>query len=652
MDAETNSIESLRQCLIRISTELSGLAPILKEEEARKCETDVSHCRRSVIPQLGSDFPLLVAVTGAGSTGKSSVFNALVGSRVSAADPTAGYTKRMVAAIHPEVVRDTVALNCLFERFHENSRPIRMVSAEQTLKAGEPVYVECGSVPKRLVLIDTPDFDTGTREGFTNREAATEILTVSDVFLYLVNNTTYNNKSNTDFIRECLTHTGVRKVALLYRCPSVWGDDLVRDHMSVALSNLYPDKAMAESACLGFWRIDESNDVAAGTADPVFRPAGEGKPLQAVLESLDPTKTRAEILQSAIHDLLKHACKWTSDAETEALKYSIYRDALRIITSDHCKKCLKQAPQRDIIRVFSEEWEAAQPWAIRNGHVLSRGAGTIIKTIKERIRKHNGEIVPEKTFGEVFMKTFAEQANALWNATNSPILTFDFSKTGREIQPFMDNLRKIAASVPTEYDFTDKDPGNPNGLVAARVARPAVIPKGNGETSPGKRIVEMAAKAEEIMGNTESVRPGIKALVHHIRDNMTKWQRVKEGFSASLDTVMLVGTVTYVAATGDAFTGGTFLSMFGINDLVTVPALGAFFASKGWFDKELAEQKMNELFATWANDKAKFIRDILEEGITGEAIRACDDRCSRILDVLKMLNKDLGDAARLEKEVF
>ena len=216
----------------------------------------------------------------------------------------------------------------------------------------------------------------------------------------------------------------------------------------------------------------------------------------------------------------------------------------------------------------------------------------------------------------------------------------------------MGNLRKIATSVPKEYGVTDKDPENPNGRVAVRVARPAVIPKGNGETSPGKRIAEMAAKAEAIMGDTESVRPEIKALVRQIRDGMTKWQRVKEGFSASLDAVALVGAVTYVAATGDAFTGGTFLSMFGINDLIAVPALGAWLASHGFVDKKLTEQKMNELFTTWANEKANAIRDILENGITGEAIRVCDDKSSRIHNVFEKLNKDLGDAERLEKEVF
>ena len=302
-----NDNDALRQSLIRVSQGLNDIASSLPDNERESCAGVISTLNRSVIPQLSSDCPLLVAVTGGGSTGKSTIFNFLAGAKVSASDPRAGYTRRMVAAIHPKVAADKQKMELLFERFRANSRPRVLTSPEEALEPGDPVYVECPSVPEHLVLVDTPDFDTGTREGFTNRAAAREILDVADVVLYVATNTTYNNKSATDFVRSELSEIGVRKVALLYRFSPVYADDMVREHMTVALSNLYPDERMAKEACIGIWRIDESNEVAAGKCNPEIRPINGGLPLAEVLAALDPTKTRTDVMRGAIDESLRHA---------------------------------------------------------------------------------------------------------------------------------------------------------------------------------------------------------------------------------------------------------------------------------------------------------------------------------------------------------
>ena len=91
----------------------------------------------------------------------------------------------------------------------------------------------------------------------------------------------------------------------------------------------------------------------------------------------------------------------------------------------------------------------------------------------------------------------------------------------------------------------------------------------------------------EIVGETESLRPDVKNLVRSVREKMTIWQKLKEGSLASLDSLAVVGGVAYVVATGDAFTGGTLMSMFGWGDLVAIPALSTYIATKVKIDKNL-----------------------------------------------------------------
>lgn len=647
-----NDHEELRQCLIRLTVGLSNLSPTLAASEKRDCDEMVSSFRRSLIPQLGKDFPILVAVTGGGSSGKSTVFNTLVGTKASGSNPRAGYTRCIVAAVNPHVASDESKMNLLFERFRANARPRKLERADQMLEAGDPVYVECPSVPDRLVFIDTPDFDTGTVEGFTNRDAATEILDVSDVVLYIVTNQTYNNKSASDYIRSILSKIGVRKVALLYRCSPAFEEDDVREHMRVALSNLYPDKRTANDACIGVWRIDESNDVAAGRADPVFHPLADGIPLEEALSALDPTMTRAEGMRTAIADGLQRTEGWISIAETESRQFAAYRDALRFLTSAACKQCLEITPQRDILQIFGEEWKAAQPWLVRNGHYLSRGAMKAIGTVRGWLGKKQTE-EHSPGFAEVFRKTFLDKARDLQKDVESPSVSFDFSKTASDLTDLVENLRRLSAETPSSYSLADLDPKQKDGRFSARIARPTLSVSGKEECeSAGEQLSRMADRAASVMGETESIRPEIRQLVKMIRAEMSAWQSAKEWFSASLDTVALVGALTYVATTGDAFTGGELVSMFGFNDLVAVPALGTFIATHSKIDKETAKRQLSRLFTTWAANKTPEINGILEEGITGALIDECDRRCKEIGGNLERMKADLAEARDMASRVF
>lgn len=656
METTREHTEHLRQNLIQLAAGLSSISQSLLGQEHEKCDSIVSQLNRSVIPQLEADCPLLIAVTGGGSTGKSTLFNALAGKKVSAANPTAGFTRRMVAAIHPKVVADERKMALLFERFRANARPRKLESADEALQPGEPVYVECPDVPEHLVLIDTPDFDVGTREGFTNRASAKEILDVADAILYIATNAIYNNKANTDFVRGILSEVGLRKVALLYRVLPAYGDDIVREHMGVLLSNLYPDERTAKESCIGIWRVDESNDVATGVREPEIRPLSDGIPLVEALAALDPTKTRANVMWTTIEDALDCADRWMGEGEAEVLKFEAYRDALRFQTSSACMECIKHPPQRDILRLFAEEWERAQPWAVRKGHWLSRTSINAWRLAVKAFKKKEQTQEKELDFRTEFRKTFLKNAEILQNSKEPPCCRIKFPRSDRDMQRLVEILRKLAQENPDKYSIVEdvRDTGEKREEVySAMVSRPQLSICANQEgLSSGAVLSRMVDEVADIMGETESVRPEIRNLVLSIREGMSFWDSVKEWLFSSLDTVAVIGSLSYVVATGDAFTSGTVLSMFGLNDLVAVPALGAFIAANGNIDKKAAERQSRALFTTWATGKAPDIRAILERGITGADIAACDERCNRLNDTLEKLGKAIQNARIHGNEVF
>lgn len=642
-------IEKLRQSLIQVSARLPSLSPFLPEPDRKQCEAVVSMLDRSIIPQLAADCPLLVAVTGGGSSGKSTVFNLLAGKTVSAAGPKAGFTRRMVAAIHPNVAADKRKMELLFERFRSNARPRKLENPDEALDPGDPIYVECPDIPEHLVLIDTPDFDTGTRESFTNRDAAKEVLDVADVILYVTTNTLYNNKSSADFVRSVLSEVGIRKVALLYRIYSFHPDEMVRDHMGVALANLYPDASTAKDACLGIWRIDESNEVAAGKQAPEIRPLAGGIPLVGALTSLDPTKTRARVMGSGIKDALRLAGTWVGSYELTAREFEAYRDSLRFLTSDACKQCMAVAPQRDILRLFAEEWKLAQPWFVRNGRWLSE----TLRRTAGRVFKGKSRTDDGPAFEESFRKAFLAKARELQRIAKLPTVRFDFPKSDRDLRRLEDLLRDLSEQLPEGYAIRDMEPKKKDGLYAAMVARPE-LPSADGpdKASAGESLSAMVDRAVDTMGDTEKIRPEVQKLVKEFRARMTAWQTAKEYFSASLDSLAVAGTVGYVVLTGDVLTGGTALSMFGWNDLVAVPALSAYLATKLGIDRKTTEGQMSKLFTAWAKEKAPVIRRILEDGITKRDIDACDESFQRISSALGNLRTALEAARKHAAAVF
>ena len=234
----TVEVEQVFPRIVEASKKLYPLFLDVKRHEFSKAIELLEH---KVIPLLRHECPLLVAVTGGGSVGKSTLFNMLAGGKYSGVKSKAGYTRRTLAAIHPSVVCDKARMALLFDLFKKNALPVPIKKSDEMLTPGAPLYVESPKITEQIAVLDTPDFDTGDKEDFENRAAAEEILASSDVLVYLFTNQTYNNKANTDFVRKAVSGIGRRKLVLVYRCSAAYPDEEVAEHMDEVLRNLFPD---------------------------------------------------------------------------------------------------------------------------------------------------------------------------------------------------------------------------------------------------------------------------------------------------------------------------------------------------------------------------------------------------------------------------
>ena len=71
---EINIGADAEQCFHRIAEAAETLLPLLLEDEQKQVQNSIELLRRKVIPLIHHECPLLVAVTGGGSVGKSTLF--------------------------------------------------------------------------------------------------------------------------------------------------------------------------------------------------------------------------------------------------------------------------------------------------------------------------------------------------------------------------------------------------------------------------------------------------------------------------------------------------------------------------------------------------------------------------------------------------
>jgi len=151
-----------------------------------------------LLPHLGDDACLVVAVTGGTNTGKSTVFNLLLGKDTSPVRITAAATCRPVLAANQR----------RFESFSSAQllapfKPVPLVDPEAVLTqetAEDALFVTVSpNLPDSYVLLDTPDVDSIE---LSNWEVADHIRAAGDALIAVLTAEKYKDARVVDFFRE------------------------------------------------------------------------------------------------------------------------------------------------------------------------------------------------------------------------------------------------------------------------------------------------------------------------------------------------------------------------------------------------------------------------------------------------------------------
>ncbi len=541
-----------------------------------------------LLPKLQAEFPLVIAICGGGSAGKSTLFNSLIGNQVSPTGGKAGLNRRVLAAVH-ERHRDNEALFATLA--HTLGGPLSpMRDARQLTAPGDPVYCIQTHLPEKLVLLDTPDIDTGARGNYANRELARRSLESADAFVYIFTNATYNNRDNTDFIAELLTGIGTRPCFLVYRVYPSFSDAEVREHASTVAQNLYGPGHAAH--VLGIFRADDDNRVAAGQQPMTLSAIDGGRGLRDAMVAIDGAALRQTLLASMMADAL-HQARQMDEALHEAHeRLAAYIEALEAAQRNAVQQALSHFPSDQVLRRFADIWRATDPTHIkvmrRTGQVVEWPLKLVLSAAR-KLRSEEPPSPPEKRRGDpgaLLELDLLQAANALYQATVT--------------EHIQDGTQDLAAPP------------------CVREAQ-ANLRRRDWQAA----LTRIQAQKELILSWSGGLEQDLKVLAEELRGRMGIVDQVRQTFAAFLNVIPATAAITYILHTGDpAGAVGIKVKLTGLLGLHDLYALIAIPATAGMkkADQQQLEQMLAPVARTWLAHKLTAVQQLFEAQITAEVM--------------------------------
>lgn len=344
-------------------------------EDAETARRLSERIRRDLLPRLGTDAPLLlVAIAGPNNVGKSTLFNALVGATLSPARPEGGLTKQCLAAAHPDTWTGELK-DFLARRYDILLVPVGSPApVDQPGPAGRLYLVLADAVPRGLLVMDTPDFDSVYRD---NRERAEALLVTVDVLVFVVSRQTYQNAALVDFLRTAVGHG--RPYLLVYN--EATREEVARGH----LEKLAADVGRPP---LGRYLAPHQPEVEAGEKPLSTFPLDGGPTLSALLGEAEHARAlKAQALQASLRDArweLEALARASENAahEPERLRQRLRHELLAVGQ----RAALKGVPADVLIDAFRDELDARSTFH-RYVRLPFRAVATALTFVSRKVRE-------------------------------------------------------------------------------------------------------------------------------------------------------------------------------------------------------------------------------------------------------------------------
>jgi hypothetical protein len=368
---------ALPELRLTLESALSALPPpehFPRAEDADTARRLTERLRRDLLPRLGGDAPLLlVAIAGPNNVGKSTLFNALVGAPLSPARPEGGLTKQCLAAAHPETW--TGELRDFLTRRYDvvPVTPGTNAPVDQPGPAGRLYLALAEAVPRGLLVMDTPDFDSVYRD---NRERTEALLVTVDVLIFVVSRQTYQNAALVDFLRAAVGRG--RPYLLVYN--EATREEVARGHLEKLAADVrHPPLAR--------YLAPHQPEVEAGERPLSTHPLDRGPTLAALLgEAEHARELKARALAASLADARAELEALGRAARQSSLEPDRLRQRLRHeLFSVGRSAALKGVPADVLVDAFRDELDARSSFH-RYVRLPFRALATVLTFVSRKVR--------------------------------------------------------------------------------------------------------------------------------------------------------------------------------------------------------------------------------------------------------------------------
>ena len=509
-----------------------------------------------LLPHLGGETCLVAAVAGGTNTGKSTVFNLLLGRDCSPVRTTAAATCRPVAAASPSRGRE-----CLRGELLPEFQPQILEDPEALVSGYAPenalFVVQAEDLPDNLIFLDIPDVDSIDKQ---NWEVAENIQAAGDVLIAILTGEKYKDDRVIAFFRRA--HAAGRLILPLMNKANPEND------FEVARAQM--DDFAQEVGFIPEVRFAIPHDFSISkNLDRPIEGIDAQAPLRAYLEQLDTVAVKQRVYRDSVAHFVSQSEDFIAQAEELRTEFT------------------------HIVRTFEHR---ARECAQRHDPQPDEKVGALLH---EYIRERRGAI--SRAVGEIGGR-MARNWSPVGQWVKQAIASRMALERG-EKKPEKDGLAEVqSAQLQTlTYSFV-------HGLIhdARNLPEPA-----RSFVSKALDFLDVDEAVEHIAADCVSQEELSRGFREHVHDTLALWweeHQVRRVFLQELDALLILSPAA-IAVPLAVYTAGV-----GVPEAITAvsPLAGAFFSRV--MEHQLADRWF-DLLAPWRKERQDRYKEALEKHI-------------------------------------